>query len=367
MKYELEVFRLGGAFQLWEDRRAIGMLNPAQASFDVAYSKLIFSCWDEGWSKSWRVVSGEIDSGGLKLACTRKMGLDRCMLELRRGPGASGFIDPCDRSSFDSSLDAGGADDCLGQSWNSPCSLDHADPLESLKSLIESSIPGMLVERMSRSRDARRGISSSHVRLTLKEVGRRKGLAHALGSIAAGIAVGDDKDQSVIDGSLAAGLIWADALRDSGSSVTGLVMFAPSGRTTTLASRLTMIDHGRLPVHLYEVDLKRRAIAAVRPFDQGDLADNLRKTAEGVVWPDETLLNAEISSTADSIVRIAPEFVETQIRDGGVGFSIRGLDFARLSGDGRLYAGLPGQRIRVGDGNRRYLESLIRQIISERT
>jgi hypothetical protein len=331
LKYELEVFRLGGAFQLREDTRFVGTLEPAQVSVDVAYGKLILSCWDEGWSKSWRVVSGEIVSSGLTLACTRKMGMDRCRLELQRGTDIAPYLPPSDFAS-------------------------------GLRSLIESNLAGLRVVRVERGRDDRRGLSSSYVRLKIKERSTQGG------SIAAGILVSGDKDQSVVDGALAAGLVWADALSKAGTAVGRLLVFAPSGRATSMANRLTLIRQTEIAVQLYEIDEQGQTVSAVSPFDQGDLSDNLKKVAERVTWPEDVPPNTEVERLVSSVVGIAPEFIDARARDGGICISIRGLEFGRVAaGDGRLYFGPSGERKRLGSGNWGELQRLIWRIISERT
>ncbi|HEY6332351.1 MAG TPA: hypothetical protein VI756_23705 [Blastocatellia bacterium] len=334
LKYELERFRLGGAFQLREDERVIGTLGPGQVSFDVAYSKLIFSCWDEGWSKSWRVVSGEVDKSRLRLACTKKMGLTSCTLELRRAE-----LDEYETVTLSSSA--------------------------AIKQLIESNLAGVTVTKVLSGADPARGLSGCYKRLIIKHQGARPGTISAAITLAG-------RDQTAVDGLLAAGLVWVDVLRTSGQWVSGLFIFAPYGQAVTIASRLTMMESAPVPVRLYELDEESGTISAMSPFDQGDLSDNLRKAAERVVWPDEILHRPETNQLAESVVAIAPEFIKIRVKEGGVSLSIRGLEFAHLSngeassGGGRLYFGLGAERTRLVPGKERALRDLVWKIVSER-
>jgi hypothetical protein len=331
LKYELEIFRLGGAFQLHEDTRFVGTLDPARVSVDVAYGKLILSCWDEGWSKSWRVVSGEIASSGLTLACTRKMGMDSCRVQLQRGTDMARCHPPPDFGS-------------------------------AVRSLIESNLPGLRVVRVERARDDRRRLSGSYVRLTIKD----RDCEH--GSVTAGILVSGDKDQSVVDGALAAGLVWADVLSKRDTAVGRLLVFVPCGRATTMANRLTLMRRTEIAVQLYEIDEQGQTVSAVSPFDQGDLSDHLKKVAGRVTWPEDVPANAEVERLVSSVVGIAPEFIETRAKDGGLCISIRGLAFARVAvPDCRLYFGTGGERKHLGPGKWSELQTLIWRIISERT
>src|SRR5581483_12208428 len=85
IRYELERFLLGGAFELREDGRALARVESDCAAAEISYGKLVLSCWGEGWSRSWRVLRAGISPHALRLECARQMGRVRSTLELRRG------------------------------------------------------------------------------------------------------------------------------------------------------------------------------------------------------------------------------------------------------------------------------------------
>ena len=87
IKYEIELFLLGGEFDLFEDELLISKIDAPNAVVEVSYGKLIFSCWGDGWSRSWRVISCELSPDRLTLECAKQMGLKRCALTLSRGAG----------------------------------------------------------------------------------------------------------------------------------------------------------------------------------------------------------------------------------------------------------------------------------------
>jgi hypothetical protein len=329
MKYDLELFLLGGAFELWEGNSFLATLDGRHAAVEVAYGKLILSGWGEGWSRSWRVLSCELAAARIRLSCTKQMGLVQCVLDLRRGKDELEFRGP---RPFPARLAA----------------------------LIESSLPGLSVKRAREARDDRRHFSGSYVRLMVQERGAGQG------SIVAGIGVSPERVQTVVDGALAAGLIWADALRKMGHRVSRLMVLAPAGRATTIANRLTMLNPGQ-EILLYEFDEEEQLLRPVSAFDQGDLADNFKKASTSVKWPEDEAAGPELEQLVGSVVAMAPDFIETRLKDGGISIAIRGLEFARASTrDKRLYFGLGGQRHRLGKTNRADLQQMIRRIIDER-
>ena len=332
LRYTLEAFLLGGDFELYEDERRIGAVSPEQVSAEMSYGKLILSCWGDGWSKSWRVVGGNDSGLGLTLDCTRQMGLARSMLELRRG----------ERS------------DAPPKSRRDYC--------KRLAALVESNLAGIVVKHAIVARNDRKSMSGSYARLIMTDKGKGGR------PVMAGIGAASAEHQTTTDRLLGAGLIWADRLRSIGQIVEGLYIFVPRERALTLATRLTAIKHDKLKISMYEVDEQKGSISPVEPFDQGDLAENFGKTARRAIWPDMDGLPVPVRRLVDSIVGIAPDYIESHLRAGSVVLSIRGLPFARvIVGRKRACFGSDGIERDLTDSNRRELESLVSDVISTRT
>jgi hypothetical protein len=326
-RYELEAFLLRGDFDLSEDGRLIGMVGPGKAAAEVSFGKLLFSCWSDEWSKVWRVTAGEIEPNRLTLRCTRQMGRVTCLLELRRGPA------PVELTK------------------------SRADFAENLVRLIEANLAGIEVEHSTTARDGQRHLSGSHVRLVLKDAG------FAQAGVTAGIATASVEFQAVVDATLGAGLAWLDALRRSRRLVRGLIMFLPAGRSATVATRVTMLRAGDPAVSLYEVSEQDKTTTAVTPFDQGDLADNLRRAAARAIWPRERGFAGAASDLVDDVVRLAPDLIDARQMGSAIVLSIRGLEFARvLVKHRRVVFGLENDKKTLKDQNRSELARLVNDI-----
>src|SRR6266705_2900204 len=57
-------------------------INANEFDFSVAHSRLIFSCWTENGSRTWRVTGWNWNGEKLQLHATRRMGAEISLLEL---------------------------------------------------------------------------------------------------------------------------------------------------------------------------------------------------------------------------------------------------------------------------------------------
>jgi hypothetical protein len=327
IKYELELFLLGGAFNLYEDERFIASVEPDHSAADVSYSKLILSCWGEGWSRSWRIIGCELTSEYLRLKCTKQMGRTACTLDLTRGQITTEAV------------------------------VDRGDFALRLAALIESNFAGLRVERAIAARYDQHHLSGVHARLVINERGK---------TIAA-VGVAERESQSNIDAALGAGIIWLDILHRKIASINRLMIFAPRHRATTIATRLTSVRVAGIAISLYEVNEAEHSIDPVAAFDQGDLNDHLRRAAMRAQWPRERALSPEVNTLTHSIKNLAPDLIESHQRGSRVLFSIRGLEFARVSiTQNQIEFGLGESKEKLGLNNQSRLERLVAEIISKR-
>jgi len=325
-KYEIELFLLSEPFRLFEDDRDLGMCMPRGSSVEVSFGKLIFSCWNENWSRSWRVLECESSSEVLRLRCSKQMGRTSCLLELVRDAGDQVAVRS--RREF----------------------------LPRLRSLIESAMQGFTVASAKLGRPDRRLERGVHLRLILKK-GR---------STFAGLAVWDGETQPILDSVLAGGLVWLDELRKKADAVKQLLLFVPRGRSATIATRICALRNPA-SVSLFEYDQKHRAIEPVAAFDQGDLMDRLKKISTRAVWPRERRIDSDVQQMANRIVLMAPNEIEKNRRGNFVSLSVRGLEFARVSiTRKRIEFGLGEKKTGLTDENVVELRRLIDQIVSHR-
>ena len=324
IKYEFERFLLGGELDLFEDDRTLAKIVADNSTAEFSYGKLILSCWGDGWSRSWRVISCEISPERLTLECAKQMGLKRCTLTLSRGAGVRQAAQA--RKEF----------------------------ARKLAAMIEANLPGIRVEKAVSARNDRRHLSGVHARLVIRDRGKRL----------AGIGVSESELQPNIDAALAAGLTWLDELRRRSGSVDGLMIFAP--RCDTIAIRLTGIA-AATKVLLFRIDETKGTIESVSPFDQGDLNDSFRKAARRAHWPRPGMLPPDCAMLVESVRRLAPDQIEAHHRGPWVSLSIRGLEVARVwIKRRRVEFGIGEARLKLDPRNEHELERLIQETISRR-
>lgn len=325
--YLLEVFLLGGGFHLFEDHRLIALVSPDNCAAEISYSKLILSCWGEGWSRSWRVTGLEADQQNLALQCAKQMGRVTCSVELRRGK-------PADQST------------------------ESRDEFASkLASIIENIFTHLKVESAITSRDDRYHFTGVHTRLIIKERNR----------IIAGIGIGTQESQSDIDAALSAGIIWLDSLQKRDTSINRLMIFAPRGKTKTIATRLIAVHLDNVEILLYEIDEKEKTIQSLAPFDQGDLTDSFRRAARRVVWPDEKIHDQRTASLLHSIINLAPDSIEKSYQRNHITLSILGLEFARINiRNNSIEIGPPDRKKNFDEINPTDLKQIVEKIIRAR-
>ena len=324
IKYEFERFLLGGEFDLFEDDRALASTDADHSTAEFSYGKLILSCWGDGWSRSWRVISCEISPERLTLECAKQMGLKRCTLTLSRGAGVRQAAQA--RKEF----------------------------ARKLAAMIEANLPGIRVEKAVTARNDPSHLSGVHARLVIRDRGKRL----------AGIGVSESELQPNVDAALAAGLTWLDELRRRSGSVDGLMIFAP--RCDTIAIRLTGISLAT-KVSLFRIDETKGTIESVSPFDQGDLNDSFRKAARRAHWPRPGMLPPDCAMLVESVRRLAPDQIEAHHRGPWVSLSIRGLDVARVwINRRRVEFGIGEARLKLDHRNEQELDRLIQETISRR-
>lgn len=324
IRYELEVFLLAGEFDLLEDDRFIANVQSNCAAAEFSYGKLILSCWGDGWSRSWRIISCELSPERMTLECAKQMGLKRCALTLSRGAGVRQAADA--RKGF----------------------------ARKLAAIIEANLSGLRVEQAVTARNDRRHLSGVHARLVIRDRGRRF----------AGIGVSDAELQPSVDAALAAGLIWLEELRRRRGAVEGLMIFAP--RCDTIAIRLNALAAGT-KIALFRIDETKGVIEPVSAFDQGDLNDRFRKAARRAHWPRPGMLPPDCAMLVESVRRLAPDQVETHHRGPWVSLSVRGLEVARVwINRRRVEFGIGEARVKLDQRNEHELERLIHEALGHR-
>jgi hypothetical protein len=297
-KYDLERALLGGGSrQLSAGDAVLTNLTRDQFEFCVEWGKLIFAWWDEEHSQNLRVSAYEIVQAEVRLHVIRGIGRETAVLSLRdcekwrdENPGL-----PRRRNSY----------------------------AQKLADLLTSSYPEMRLHRATTGADRARSVPGRFARLLLQ--------LHDEVILAVGVS--DAESQADVDRIVAAGLVWLAGLngeREPLQQAKRLWFCVPRGRSNTVIERLTLIDISHLgaSVECFEVDEKGEELIAVRPSTQDEL---LNSHPREVQWPGD----AEIyDGWRERIVHLAPHLIEVRRRPAHdrLGFSINGLEFARVVG-----------------------------------
>jgi hypothetical protein len=324
IKYEFESFLLGGQFDLLEDDRALATMDADHSSAEFSFGKLILSCWGDGWSRSWRVISCEISADRLTLECAKQMGLKRSAITLSRGAAVR------------------------------ETSKARKEFARKLAAMIEANLPGARVEQAITARNDRRHLSGVQARLVVLDRGKRW----------AGIGLSETELQPNVDAALSAGLTWLGELRRRKGPVEGLMIFVP--RCDTIAIRLTAVSPC-IKIALFRINETKGTIDAAAPFDQGDLNDSFRKAASRAHWPRVGMLPPDCAMLVESVRRLGPDHIEAHHRGQWVSLSIRGLEIARVwINRRRVEFGIGDARLKLDHRNEHQLERLIQEAISRR-
>lgn len=326
-KYALETFLIRGEFDLYEDHTQLGTISSGQSAVEISYGKVILACWAEGWSRSWRVVAYEVASDRARLECTKRMGLDRSVVELVRADSEQ--TEEFTRGQFAVRLAAA----------------------------IEKTIPGMKIASAVAARNDRKHISGVYSRILL----------HDGATAVAVVGVSRSESQANVDAILGAGLIWLETL-DTDKSSGRLILVVPKGQSLTIATRLTGLEVRGARLSLFEFDESSGRLEVVTPFDQGDLAERLRRAALNARWPRVSSISVAAADKVDAISALGGEAVERHFRDGWVTLAIRGLEFARVSiRNGQVFFGAGRPKQRLGSRNWSDVERLACRTLERRT
>lgn len=318
--YEIERLLMNQA--LWELQIGEGpatALAPDQMAFEVSWGKLIFSWWDEKTSQSWRIRAYELGNATLRLQAVRGLGRELTMLVFR------------DRVNLES-----GRNSVAESLWERKRGFATV-----LERLIEQAFRGVaLTPAPGRSRR----VSGGYARW----VGKRAGRNHLF------LGVSRGEEQIDIDGVLAAGLLWLEQFnepRQPEDRAKSLVFCLPRNRSQTAIERLTFLTTEGVGARLecVEIDEDLDQLAHIRPSTQQELLNFHPCEAS---WPGRAV--GRETYWTDRILTLAPDLIEVRARPGDqseqtVGFSINGLEFARISGatEGMLQFGVPGVQERA--------------------
>ena len=202
----------------------------------------------------------------------------------------------------------------------------HIEFREFLRRILLRDFGGWEIEKLLSSTDLENSFSSTYTRGVL----RRGSLLWAV--------IGCRGDRAACERILTFGLIWLDWVRKRAGRrvVAGLKIFLPYRTTRSTANRLAFLDPDVLRFEIYGFD-SRGSLRLTDPNDFGNLDARLPVRAEPAALP-----AAQAARLAELSAHPGVETVERV--DGARSFRVRGMEFARQSGNALTY-GLQGKTL----------------------
>ncbi|MEP6708229.1 MAG: hypothetical protein ABJC05_11955 [Pyrinomonadaceae bacterium] len=285
-------------------------LQRSEFDFSSAHRRLIFSCWTEKGTRTWRVRGWEWTSDKLRLEAARRMGAERAILEL---------IPRASAKSLTATVAAARHVRC-----------------EKLARAACEVLPGTKVERVGLSPGMRRGQPGRYARIVLR--GAQKRIA-----VTGTVALGDARN---IDSLFSSALLWLNRLlqKTRPPYIERLCLVVQRSCREAARERLALLRDGlRSLIMLYEIDDAWSEIAIVEPLERAGL---WRKRLAR--FP--PILKDKRSEAAHAIVAQTPEALDVVGARHGETFRYYGLSFARLRrvmGQDRMWFGIEGSRRRL--------------------
>ncbi len=287
-------------------------LNQRELEIFVAHQRLLFGCWTEKGTRSWKIFSWDWSDEKLTLEASRRMGADRPVIELVPRASAKAIA---------LTVKAARQARC-----------------ESLAQLVCANQPGSRVERATLSPGARRGQPGRYARIVLR-------LKHERIAVTGLVTTGRPSDA---DAFLAAALLWFKRTSERARApyMQQLRLLVEADLVRPLLQRVALLRQSlRDTITVFEVD---QQMTELQFFDVPTREDIWKRRLRRFP-PSQP---AEFTRTAARLKSIAPEAVDVVGARQGETLRYFGLPFARvrkLLGTERAWFGLEGARRRLLD------------------
>ena len=301
-------------------------LNTAEFDFSVAHQHLIFSCWTEKGSHSWRVKSWTWSGDKLFLEASRRMGAENAVLELI--PRASA-----------KAMAAGIAAARLAR-------------CEKLARVAAEALPGSQIEKAALSPGMRRDQPGRYARIILRLPQDRVAMTATVGL----------NDPRNVDSLLSSALLWFSRRREKTYRpyIERLRLVVERDSLAALRQRhaLLRVELRRI-IELFEIDESWEQLTPVKALERKEL---WRKRLARFPFPAES----EISERARHIIAQAPAAIDLVRSRHGETLRYQGLPFARVRrvmDSERVWFGIEGSRRNIlGERNQRDWQKLWRDL-----
>lgn len=287
-------------------------LRKSEIDVHVSHGRLLFSCWTEKGTSVWRIAAWKWTGEKLLLEATRRMGVERALIELI--PRAS------------------------ARHIAATVSAARRMAAERLAHLAGAILDGVKVERVGLSAGARLGQPGRYARILLRH--RRERIA-LTGSVVAA-------ENCDADALLSAALIWFMRIAERADApyLQKLWLVIQPKCAEPVVQRLALLrDDLRRVISLYEID---DAWQKLTPVPSLKLVELWRETPKRFLRPAQT----PISDWAARMLALAPDAIDVVRARHGETLRFHGLAFARVRRvlhTERAWFGLEGAHKRLLD------------------
>ncbi len=282
-------------------------LHANEFDFAIAHQRLLFSCWTEKGSQSWRVKSWSWFGDKLALQVTRRMGAEEAQLELI--PRASA-----------KAITAGIA---AARQLRS----------EQLAGVAAQTLPGAKIEKAAVSPGMRRDQPGRYARILLR-------LPHERIAVTATVGQSDPRN---IDALFSSAVLWFSRLREKSRRpyVERLWLVVERSLVASAKQRQVLLcEKLRHTIDLFQIDESWNNLTAIKPIERREL---WRKK----LTPFPTTADFQASDAAQQIIAQAPSAIDLARSRHGETIRFHGLPFARVRSvmdSERIWFGIEGAR-----------------------
>ncbi|HKR15008.1 MAG TPA: hypothetical protein VJT15_23285 [Pyrinomonadaceae bacterium] len=285
-------------------------LRRSEIDVAVAHGRLMFSCWTEKGSRTWRVLDWQWNGRVLLLDASRRMGAERVRLELIPRTSARAIAAT------------------IRTARQGRC--------ERLAQLACDKAPQTKIERCALSPGTRPGQPGRYARILLRSKGERIAVTGPVISIT----------PSGVDAFLSATLLWFTRTRERTKHIDQLWLIVTAELAKPACYRLALLSESlRHLVKIFSVD---DALTALTPVNVPDRNELWKKK----VTRFPSVPSATLSDRTRAIVAEAPEAIDVVHARHGQTLRYFGLPFARV----RSLMGAESVWFGIDAANRRLLD-----------
>lgn len=289
------------------DGRSPLNINHDEFEFSAEHSRLMFSCWTETGSRTWRVIHWNWSDDKLLLKVTRRMGAEAASIELIPRASARAIV---------ANITAARQERC-----------------EKLAKLVSEFVANSKVENVRLSPGMRRDQPGRYARIILR-------LPHERIAVTGTVAQSDVRN---VDALFSSALLWFQRVLESPKrpSIQRLLLVVEHGILEAAGQRDVLLrDSLRDRIGLLEIDDQWSAVTTASRFERRHL---WRKRLSR--FP--PVNQSELGDRANEILTYAPQAIDVVVSRHGQTLRFHGLPFARVRtvmNQDRIWFGIEGSR-----------------------